>query len=630
MVGTKTIIQRVMEYRGGESFGIGRAVVSLAAMVVVGVHAATALAQQQTATNLETAVLPSAEEFIETPALLPSIFGIWDVERYRKIFKLQESGRWGPADREIKRLDNKLLLGHVLAQRYLHPTRYRSRYTELREWMRHYADHPQANRIYRLAMKRKPRKARAPRRPIVHPAAKLVEQPRDPEVFYKSSMRRSSRLNREARRTIRRVRIHARRGWLTSARRIVARKRTRRVLDQVELDIARAYLGSGYFFRGAPKKAFASADAPARRSGHYMPFGHWTAGLAAYQMGLFAHAADHFEGMAQSSRISGRRQAAAAFWAARANMLAKRPDRVNRWLEIAAAHPRSFYGLLAGRVLGVEPAFEWSIPSLTVAHIRTVTRHPVGQRALALLQIGSDRRAELELRSLTGIDNRELGESLLAVANAARLPALSLRTAPMLSAEGGAWHHGALYPVPDWRPAGGFKLDRAVIFAFMRQESRFNSRAKSRSGARGLMQLMPATASFIGRKRYRGGRRNLLYQPELNMALGQKYIRHLIDQDQIKGDLALAAAAYNGGPGNLAKWRKRAKRWRYTDRLVFIETIPSSETRDYVKRVLANIWVYRHRLGQAAPSLDTLAAGRAPSYKALDGTQGSAARHARN
>ena len=99
----------------------------------------------------------------------------------------------------------------------------------------------------------------------------------------------------------------------------------------------------------------------------------------------------------------------------------------------------------------------------------------------------------------------------------------------------------------------------------------------------------------------------------------QKYLRYLIAHDAVQGDMFLVAIAYNGGPGNLAKWRKRAKRWRYLDQLVFIETIPSSETRNYVKRVLANLWVYRHRLGQEAPSLDTLAAGSAPSYKALDG-----------
>ena len=74
-------------------------------------------------------------------------------------------------------------------------------------------------------------------------------------------------------------------------------------------------------------------------------------------------------------------------------------------------------------------------------------------------------------------------------------------------------------------------------------ESSGDAKAVSRKGARGLMQLMPATASFIGRKRYRGSRRNQLYQPELNMQLGQKYIRHLMGQAQIGGDMALAAAA---------------------------------------------------------------------------------------
>ena len=79
---------------------------------------------------------------------------------------------------------------------------------------------------------------------------------------------------------------------------------------------AGASRGAGDSFRGQPKGAVASAAAAARRSGRYMPFGHWTAGLAAFQLGSFVQAADHFESMAESSRISGRKQAAAAFWAA--------------------------------------------------------------------------------------------------------------------------------------------------------------------------------------------------------------------------------------------------------------------------------------------------------------------------
>src|SRR5690606_866962 len=89
----------------------------------------------------------------------------------------------------------------------------------------------------------------------------------------------------------------------------------------------------------------------------------------------------------------------------------------------------------------------------------------------------------------------------------------------------------------------------------------------------------------------------------------------LLAESHIQGDLLLLAAAWNGGPGNLNKWRKRTE---YTDDpLYFIETIPARETRQFVERVLANLWIYRDRLGQEKPSLDALAAGEWPVYKAL-------------
>ena len=93
-------------------------------------------------------------------AQLPDILSEADRTRYRKIFAIQERGDWRGADRLIKKLDKKLLLGHVMAQRYLHPTKYRSRYVELSRWMKSYADHPDAKRIYKLALSRKPRNYR--------------------------------------------------------------------------------------------------------------------------------------------------------------------------------------------------------------------------------------------------------------------------------------------------------------------------------------------------------------------------------------------------------------------------------------------------------------------------------------
>ncbi len=80
-----------------------------------------------------------------------------DARRYRKAFALQTEGDWTAADKLIEQLDERLLLGHVLAERYLHPTGYKSGYRELVAWLNQYGDHPDAERIYKLALKRKPK-----------------------------------------------------------------------------------------------------------------------------------------------------------------------------------------------------------------------------------------------------------------------------------------------------------------------------------------------------------------------------------------------------------------------------------------------------------------------------------------
>ncbi|MBT7525705.1 MAG: hypothetical protein HN658_00215, partial [Rhodospirillales bacterium] len=105
------------------------------------------------------------DEAVAATIKVPKILDAADSMLYRDIFKLQTRGQWRRADRRIKKLQNRLLVGHVLAQRFLHPTHYRSRFRELERWMRHYADHPDARRIYRLALRRKPTRARAPRVP---------------------------------------------------------------------------------------------------------------------------------------------------------------------------------------------------------------------------------------------------------------------------------------------------------------------------------------------------------------------------------------------------------------------------------------------------------------------------------
>ena len=166
---------------------------------------------------------------------------------------------------------------------------------------------------------------------------------------------------------------------------------------------------------------------------------------------------------------------------------------------------------------------------------------------------------------------------------------------------------------------------------FIRQESRFNAGAENPSGATGLMQLMPATASYVsGRKKYKyKSGRYQLKNPETNIAIGQKYLHKLLGHKAINYDLLSLAIAYNAGPGNLQKWKRRVD---FThDPLLFIETIPYAETRAFVERVLSNYWVYRMQMNKDTPSLDSVAQGRWAEYAGhISGTKRNSPRFALN
>ena len=601
---------------------VSRAVV--AGLLAAGAFLATAPAHAQKAGAAE-----DRSARAERTAL-PRVIAARDAARYRRIFELQEKGSWRAADREIGKLGSRLLMGHVQAQRYLHPTKYRSRYNELERWLRYYADHPEAQRIYRLAMRRKGKSSRRPKQPTaLKPKINGVGR-YSPTYGYDSPRRRSAASKRAVAKRIRSIRYHARAGRLKRARQILGWRSTRRMLDPTETAIARSHLARGYFFHGSPETAHRLSAGSAGRAGRYMPMAYWIAGLSAYRVGEHAEAATHFEALADDPSLPPWWASGAAFWAGRASLVAQKPDRVRYWMNRAAQYPLTFYGQLGARVLGLERDFDWRMPKLTGEQVKILMRHPAARRAIALLQVNEHDRAENELKALTSIEGGELGKALMALADTARLASLSIRTVSMVREEDGTAPDGARFPLPRWQPRGGFTVDRALIYAFMRQESLFNRRAKSHAGARGLMQLMPGTAGFMTGKRFRGVRRNQLYDPALNISIAQRYIRYLIDHDTVKGSVLKLAAAYNGGPGNLNKWWRRASRRKATDPLIFIETIPAGETRNYVERVLANLWIYRSRLGQEAPTLDRLAAGQVPIYEPLDGNSNVMARNERN
>ena len=136
----------------------------------------------------------------------------------------------------------------------------------------------------------------------------------------------------------------------------------------------------------------------------------------------------------------------------------------------------------------------------------------------------------------------------------------------------------------------------ALVLAVIRQESAFDQRAVSHAGARGLMQLMPATAKRVARwEGVRYVRHWLTEEPDYNVRLGRAYLRKMIDR--YEGSYPLALAAYNAGPHRVDRWLKAYGDPRLEDiRTVdWIENIPFKETRNYVQRVLEGLFVYRSR-----------------------------------
>lgn len=540
---------------------------------------------------------------------VPGVLSRQDEIRYGKIFAAQETGDWATADRLIDQLGDLSLMGHVLAQRYLHPTAYRSRFKELRSWMANYADHPQARRIHRLGVHRMPKGVKRPQPPNLHslPALRHKVNQAPP----RSGLGRSQ--SRQARRIKAQVRSRVSRGWPTGARQVLAQPIARKLLSPMEYDEGRRDIARGYYQAGKDAEALASADRAAANTGA-VPLAHWWGGLAAWRMGRIEDALRHFSALATSSTASDWNTAAGAYWAARASLLARKPADVNRWLSIGAAHPFTFYGLLSRRALSLDLDYDWTLPGLSRHALAAITSTEQGARAIALLQVGRDDVAEKELQNLAGA-RPDLIPVIMALASRTAMPALSLRLSRRIE-DGGA-PAAALYPLPRWVPEGGFELDRALVYAFIRQESSFKIRAQSPAGARGLMQLMPRTASFIGRRRaLRGSERYRLFDPEFNMKLGQSYLDHLLDNNSVDGDLFRLATAYNAGPGNLRLWSRKVS--YQDDPLLFIESLPLRETRIFIERVLTNLWIYRHRMGQPTPSLDAVVAGDWPGYTGLD------------
>ena len=140
-------------------------------------------------------------------------------------------------------------------------------------------------------------------------------------------------------------------------------------------------------------------------------------------------------------------------------------------------------------------------------------------------------------------------------------------------------------------------LDPAYVYGLIRQESRFITDARSHVGASGLMQLMPGTARWTARKIGLDLKAGMVTDRDVNLLLGTSYLKLVLDD--FEGRMALGAAAYNAGPNRPRRWRDGP----IMEAAAWVENIPFSETRDYVKKVLSNAVYYGVLIGNNLPSL---------------------------
>jgi soluble lytic murein transglycosylase len=321
--------------------------------------------------------------------------------------------------------------------------------------------------------------------------------------------------------------------------------------------------------------------------------------IALRHLGEPAAALAHFTSIHEAARFPVT-LARGAYWAGRAADAMGETSAASTWYRKAAQYPTTYYGQLAQAKLAPEqrPTLP-PPPEPTAAERHEFERSELTRAARLLHEFGSqDQIKPFLLRQVTFAETA--AQHVLAAELALSLDRPDLAVS---LTKRSAQHAGVILPEQGWPTlpyVTGDAPERALVLATIRQESAFEVNAISRSGARGMMQLMPATARVVAKHLGIAAEHNdrrLLDDPQYNIQLGRTYLERLVGE--FDGSYVLALAAYNAGPGRVRQWLREQgdPRQANVDVIDWIEQIPFEETRNYIQRVMENLQVYRHLLG---------------------------------
>ncbi|RAK56362.1 lytic transglycosylase domain-containing protein [Phenylobacterium soli] len=293
-------------------------------------------------------------------------------------------------------------------------------------------------------------------------------------------------------------------------------------------------------------------------------------------------------------------RARALYWQGRAAEARRDRKSADQFYEAAAVHKTAFYGQLAAEKLGQRLTLSTD-PEITPADRARFESRGAVQATRLLYDLGYRDLYRTFVLNLDDILPSTQEEALLVdLARGYGDQELSMKAAR------GAAQRGFILPQRAYPyltpPEAPGAAEPAFVLAITRQESDFDPRTRSGVGARGMMQLMPATAAIVAKKIGVSYSSSMLDDPDYNMRLGSSFLGQLVDR--FSGSYVMAAAGYNAGPGRPAQWVSWCgdPRGGSTDPVDFIECIPFSETRNYVMRVMENTQVYRAKMnGGSAP-----------------------------
>ena len=335
----------------------------------------------------------------------------------------------------------------------------------------------------------------------------------------------------------------------------------------------------------------------------------WISGLASWRIGDCQSASRDFQQVAALAQQRELR-AGGLYWAARSEQMCRRPETVEPLLRAAAStaeSAESFYGLLARQTLGMDTKLA---PDAHRGFDPPIQQLPNVQRAMELVRIGEPALAEEMLRHQAKIGLPTEHHALIELAKKLDLPAAQLWLAN--NGQPGAISDAAdRYPNPKWTPVMGWRVDPALAYGHIVQESAFRRTAVSTAGAVGLMQVLPVTAQLVSRNRGVPYTSRALTDPGYNLEYGQSFIEMMRGNSATAGQLPRVIASYNAGPLPVGRWSTINDKG---DPLLWIESIPYWETRYYVPAVLRNMWVYQGLNNEGTPTLKSIAEHHWPSF----------------